>query len=245
MSSLPPAEWFDVLRLILEIKQDRRPVRIPIRSRSNGAPGSGRETGCLVPLTERHLLDASLVTTFVRWRNQNLAGYLDQRPVTEAGTRAWLERTVLDPLRMAFLVFWEDRMIGRCGFVNLTPGDQEADGLVRGERGGGMNFLFEAQVAGLDWIFWHVRSGSVVARVLSTNDLALENCRRMGYDLAPFATIPVYRRVTPEGAQLLDNGRDEERLPGVELYSIRLSREAFFRANAEFLSGPRGEQGGT
>ena len=243
VASCSPAAWFDVLRRIIEIKQDRVPVRISVPSRARPAEETRGEAGFLTPLTERHLGDDGLIETFVRWRNQNLTGYLDQRPVTYAGTSRWLEKTVLDPLRMAFLVHWGDRLIGRCGFVNLTPHDQEADGLVRGERGGGMGFLFDAQVAGLNWIFRNIGSGSVVARVLNTNDLALENCRRMGYDLIPFASNPVYRRVTPEGSRLLDCGRDEERLPGVELHSIRLSREAFFRSNAEFVAGGNGEEG--
>lgn len=229
-----PSEWFDVLRFLLDVKQDRTHVRIPV------SDDRGSEIGHLEPLTVRHLGDPALVETFVRWRNQNLSGYLDQRPVTVSGTEAWLRETVCSPLRLAFLIFHGEKLIGRCGFVKLTPTDQEADGLVRGERGGGMNFLFQAQVAGLDWIFRNIGSESVVARVLSDNELALHNCERMGYDLTPFATSDVYRRMSPAGDQLLDEGSAAERIPGVRLHSIRLSRAGFYGANAGLVSGRSG-----
>ena len=220
-----PGSWEEVLALILDAKQERRPLRIPILAPTKQVVGS------LVPLSVSHLVDRQLVDRFVCWRNQNREGWLDQRAVTAEGTLRWLERVVNDPLRMSFLIYWGDRVVGRCGFLNLTVRENESDGLVRGERGGGYYFMRDAQLACLRWQFEALGLQAVYSRVLSTNERALNSCRLLGYDMSPFAR----KRITCQPSPLGDVLKEAE--PGLEpsadfhtaaeLLYLRLTRERF------------------
>lgn len=231
MSSSPEFQsqkWFDVVRRICAIKSGETRLCVPI------VDDTGRDVGHVEPISAQHIGNEELLETFVRWRNQNRCGYLDQRPVTVEGTRKWLMDVVTNPTRMAYLIYCDDRLVGRSGFVKLKPWQQEADSLVRGERGGGMWFMHWAQVAGLIWGFLTLGSQFVVADIVSNNDLAIENCRRLGYEREPFLRRPLYRTIYPDGEFWEPRGGVESSLvPDVELHSFRLREGNFFRVVQE------------
>jgi RimJ/RimL family protein N-acetyltransferase len=209
------------LELLCDAKSGKLPLWIPIRD------SGGADIGHLEPLTERHLGDDALIERFVRWRNQNLAGWLDQRQVTGQSTRRWLQDVVTNPTRLTFLIYLGKRIIGRCGLLNLTRDDNEADGLIRGERGGGLYFMFYANVAMLAWEFDELGIDSVFSKVLSTNDAAIESCRRLGFSLPPFAVRTLYRHDCPDGIVLRENGTPDQEVPGAQLLYVRLSKANF------------------
>jgi hypothetical protein len=221
-TNFDPHHWFEVLRRVCLIKSGKVDLRIPI------VDDAGREVGHLEPITARHLIDQELLSTFVRWRNQNRVGYLDQRPVTEESTRSWLIDVATNPLRMAYLIFCEGRLVGRSGFVKLKPWEREADSLVRGERGGGMWFMHWAQMAGILWESQCLGSQSLVADVVSENELALENCWRLGYDREPFQRRRLFRTLFPDGEFWGVQGNESDVVPAVELLTFRLREQNFF-----------------
>ncbi|HUY87473.1 MAG TPA: hypothetical protein VMV10_01940 [Pirellulales bacterium] len=212
------------IELLHKVKTGTLPLRIPICDRQ------GAETGRLAPLTQAHLGDEALVSTFVRWRNQYREGWLDQRPVTIEGTHRWLREVVVDPTRMSFLIYFGAQPIGRCGFLNLSAEENESDGLVRGERGGGADFMHCANVAGLAWQFNALGIFAAYSKVLSSNGFALEGCRRLGYPATPFATREVYRHEDPQGAVLRETGSAEQKLPDTRLLYLRIHEVDFNRA---------------
>jgi RimJ/RimL family protein N-acetyltransferase len=220
----PPAEGKTAL--LEDIKRGRRALRIPIRDRHHS------EVGHLAPLTTAHLGDIELIHRFVRWRNQFRSGWLDQRPVTVDGTQRWLQEVVENPTRMTFLIYFGETLIGRCGFLNLTRDRNESDGLVRGERGGGADLIHCANVAGLDWQFRNLGIRAVHSKVLSTNELALQGCRRLGYSMPPIASKQIFRHVYPEGVVLREFGDPDQELPDVRLLYLRLEEKGFGHAVA-------------
>lgn len=211
----------EVLRHLHDIKQDREVLHIPIHNSER------KEVGFLAPLSVSHLNDNSLIETFVRWRNQNLEGWLDQRPVTVEGTRKWLEVVVNDPTRMTFLIYWGKRLIGRCGFLHLTRTDSESDGVVRGERGGGCYFMRDTQIACLIWQFSTLNNQSIFSKILSTNVQALANCQSLGYDMRLSIERPIYRVSYPEG-DLLTEEEHGEPCSECMLLHLRLMKSDFY-----------------
>lgn len=224
---MPYQQWFDVVRLILDMKQERRHVSIPI------VDFDGRKIGRLEPLGVSSLGSPDLLRQFVRWRNQNLAGFLDQRPTTEVETARWLDDVVTNPTRIAFLIFAHDTPIGRCGSVQIRPGELMTDGLVRGEQGGGKKFMYYAQIANLIWTFHALRIETVHSKILSTNDLAIENYRNLGCDTQPCRSAPMYRISSPAGDVLEEFGSPTELLPDVLLNYYQLKREPFLKSVAQ------------
>lgn len=217
-------KWFGIVRRICNIKSGEKKLCIPIVN------DKGCGIGHLEPITALHLQNEELLKTFVRWRNQNRVGYLDQRPVTMEGTRLWLIDIVANPARVAYLIYCGDRLVGRTGFVKLKPWELEADSLVRGEHGGGILFMHWAQVASLIWTFASLSIQFVVADIVSVNELAIENCHRLGYDLEPFLRRPLYRTIYPEGEFWEPRGGvDASLIPGIELHSFRLREKAFYQ----------------
>ena len=220
------AKWFDALRWLCDVKQGVRPLVVPILDEQ------GRELGELRPITVEHLRDEALLERFVVWRNQNRLGYLDQRPVTLAGVRRYVEDVVYNPTRLTLLAYVEGRPIARIGAVRIGPLEHESDGTVRGERGGGMQFMYRASLADMVLMFYAFNQRSMISRVLSTNDLARDSCKTLGYDMCPVVSVPVYRVQHPDGYTLETSGRPEELVAGVTLDTFRITREAFFATMA-------------
>ena len=228
--SFAPSRWFDAVRWLLDVKQAALHVAVPILDEE------GRGLGELRPITVEHLEDLALLEQFVGWRNQHRRGYLDQRPVTMAGVRRYVEDVVYNPTRLSFLAYCDGRPIARMGAVRIGPTEHESDGLVRGERGGGMQFVHRAQLTGMILLFHALNQTSIISRVLSTNDLARESCTSLGYDMTPVVSQPVYRIRHPDGDTLEASGRPDELMEGVTLDTFRLGRRAFF----ERMSGRPG-----
>lgn len=192
----------------------------------------GNVVGFLTPLTQTLAEDDTLIEQFVRWRNQNLSGWLDQRPVTFEGTRAWARNVTRDPTRLALLMYAGDKLIGRCGYLELTADECLSDGLVRGERGGGLYFVHHAQVAGLIWQFETLGIRSVLSKVLSTNDAALESCRRLGYDLTCVESRPLFRHEDVQGVYFLEHGEADQVFEESTILYLRLSKEDFLTSES-------------
>jgi len=218
--------WFDALRWLVDIKQGRLSLAVPVLD------DRAEEIGVLRPITVAHLSNEQLMQRFVVWRNQNRNGYLDQRPVTLDGVRRYVEDVVYNPTRLTFLAYFEGRPIARLGAVRIGPSEHEADGLVRGERGGGMHFMHRAQLASMLLLFYAFNQRSIIARVLSANDLALESCCSLGFDMRPVSSQQVFRIRHLDGDTLETCGESSERMLGVTLQTFRLKRDRFFNTSA-------------
>lgn len=216
------SRWFDAVRWLVDVKQGVLPLAVPILDEQ------GSELGELRPITVEHLGDEALLERFVVWRNQHRLGYLDQRPVTLAGVHRYVEDVVYNPTRVSFLAYCDGRPIARMGAVRIGPHEHESDGLVRGERGGGMQFVHRAQLTGMILLFYALNQTSIISRVLSSNDLARESCTSLGYDMVPVFSHPVYRIRHADGDTLETSGRPDELIEGVTLDTFRLCRGAFF-----------------
>jgi hypothetical protein len=216
--------WFAALRWMLDLKQGRTHLEVPILN------DRCEQIGTLSPISVKHFADAELLERFVRWRNQNLSGYLDQRPVTLEGVKRYVEDVVYNPTRLTFLAYCDGQPIGRLGAVKIGPREHESDGLVRGERGGGMHFMHFAQITGMVLLFEAFNQQCIYSRVLSVNDLALESCRKLGYSMQPISSQAIFRHEHPNGFSLQVTGTDAQRVEAITLDTYRLERRSFSSA---------------
>ncbi|HEY4056548.1 MAG TPA: hypothetical protein VGM39_08055, partial [Kofleriaceae bacterium] len=164
---------------------------------------TGEEIGRAEALHADHLAGATgdeMIERFVRWRNFYRGGWLDQRVVTPETTRAWAARYLATPNTLLYLLYAGDTLIGRTGFLQLTATSLMTDGLVRGERGGGLRFLHRvsAALAVADLELTGVRA--MRATILSDNDLALDQATRHGYQVTH--TRALYRHRDDRGIWL-------------------------------------------
>ena len=190
---MPPRP--EVLQVLSEVKAGLRQRTVPILD------PMGRTVGRAEALGAPHITDG-LVERFVRWRNANRSGWLDQRPVTVTSTREWLARYLASEDTLLYLLFAGEALVGRTGLVSLTCTSFVTDGLVRGERGGGPNFIRRANRALMRADLEFTGVDSIISKILSTNEMALESSDRLGYRTA--REVALYCRRTPEGLVLVE-----------------------------------------
>lgn len=107
------------------------------------------------------------------WRNRNLKYFFDQRPVSEASSRKFLESKINDP-GSKFAVAWMNGVpIGHIGIIMGPAGvEPELDNLIVGGRAEGHYVAQELETWGIDYSRDKLGAKSLGLKVLSHNYLA-------------------------------------------------------------------------
>jgi len=146
--------------------------------------------------------DAPLMDLITRWRMRHAYAFASTFSPTVERTRAWLRDTVLtDSSRLLFLINYAERPIGHVGFRDLTAEDYQGDNLVRGERGGGINFMQYAAWAFHAWAMQHFGVSRTWGRILASNAGAIRFNLDLGHTI--HRRVPCFSRIV-EGDVVLD-----------------------------------------
>jgi perosamine synthetase len=151
-------------------------------ARSLALPESG---GMLQPVGRQFLEDDELIRQLGAWRSACRNAYPTRFPVTEAGTRRWLEKGVFDvPDRLLFLVL--DRhghRLGHLGFAHCLGEEatMEVDNVVRGVPGRAPGIMAEAMCVLLHWARTTLWPEGFALRVLADNVRARAFYARLGW----------------------------------------------------------------
>ncbi|HEY4177025.1 MAG TPA: hypothetical protein VGM90_09350 [Kofleriaceae bacterium] len=191
---------------------------------------TGETIGRAEALHAEHLTGETgdaMIERFVRWRNFYRNGWLDQRLVTPETTRAWAARYLATPTTLLYLLYAGDVLIGRTGFLQLTATSFMTDGLVRGERGGGPRFLHRVSAALAVADLELTGISAMRAKILSDNDLALDQATRYGYRVTH--TRALYRHRDDRGVWLDEDPQGGELDPR-QLLFLRAERDALLAA---------------
>ena len=178
--------------------------------RDTGGPGVepfelalSDNAGRLVPVTDRHLGDAELLTEFSRWRAENSFAFPTQFPVTNEGTARWLRHGLLEVRdRMLFLVQASDgTLIGHLGYANClgVPGEMEIDNVVRGVKGGAPGIMETSMRRITSWAVEAFAPDLIHLRVFSHNEHAIrfyERCEFVTVGQLPLRRTEVGDRIT-------------------------------------------------
>jgi RimJ/RimL family protein N-acetyltransferase len=125
-----------------------------------------------------------VVRLLAAWRDAHADGFTTRFPVTDDGTRTWLQRDVIDnPSRVLFLlVDTAGRPLGSVGFMagGAVALPVEIDHVLRGEPAP-PGFMAQALQALLDWLNDHVGRQPVGLRVLASNPRALRYYGKCGF----------------------------------------------------------------
>jgi len=168
------------------IKQGVLQVKPPILSPTRVVVGQ------LWPITYATLESPDVIEAITRWRAMHQHSYASRFTPTPARTREWLHDVVLpDDRRMLALIAWSKRPIGLTGFRDLTDVGYEGDNLVRGERGGGSNFMLLATTAFHSWAMTTFGLQQTWLRVLASNQAALD--LHLSAGCTEERRVPLYR----------------------------------------------------
>ena len=91
----------------------------------------------------------------------------------------------------------------------------------------------DAQIAAIRWKFDALCVDSVYSKVLSSNERALNSCRLLGYDMQAFSRRPLFRKQDAAGEFFTEEGEEHQRVHGLELLYLRLTKDCFFRCVAD------------
>ncbi|WP_408496933.1 bifunctional GNAT family N-acetyltransferase/PLP-dependent aspartate aminotransferase family protein [Paraburkholderia xenovorans] len=158
------------------------------------------DQGFLVPVSEVHLEDESLLQRLTEWRNTNVEVYPTQFHATLESTRAWMkDRLLAVEDRMLFLVTdTKGKVFGHIGFNGCYNDEAffEVDNVVRGEQDGEKGLFSAALRTLVEW----ARTTTVVEgfflRVMDDNPQAIEFYKRNGF--VETKRIPLKRSVKGE-----------------------------------------------
>lgn len=159
--------------------------------------------GFLVPVSEIHSLDESLIKDMSKWRADSSYAYPTQFQVTEGGTKKWLRSQVLDnPSRILFLLVDKfGNRIGHLGYANCLndDGEMEIDNVLRGVRKVSPGIMTNAMQVLLDWAEEKLLPRRIYLRVLDDNQRAISFYENLSFKLEE--KIPLRKK---EGANRVE-----------------------------------------
>lgn len=140
--------------------------------------------------------DDQWIRLLSRWRQENIQAFPRIFDVTEAGTRAWaLKRLIEREDRLLFLVRspGASSFVGHVGLSSFDFSTQscEIDNIVRGERNGLPGVMSAAVTTMSHWAYTELGVRSITLRVMHDNTRALVFYHRLGF--VPCGLEPLIR----------------------------------------------------
>jgi RimJ/RimL family protein N-acetyltransferase len=207
--------------IVRNIINEKIPVKVPICDPQN------KRIGHLSPLTVSAVENDEILEKLTQWRNRHSQHFLTRFTATPERTKAWLRDTVLpDDSRLMFLIYYKDKLVGHNGFRHLTEFYNEGDNLIRGERGGGINFMYYACVAQTTWIFNSLGIESAKIKVLSVNEGALIISKKLGYKVEK--EVNIYMREEKGEKIIGEVGEPHQLIEGEGLLYMTLTKKDYF-----------------
>jgi RimJ/RimL family protein N-acetyltransferase len=173
-------------KIIGDIVNERIKIKTPIINSK-----TRQEIGYLAPITFSVLDDISIAAKMSDWRNKNSSRFLTKFTATPESTKQWLKNSILSSTnRLMFLMYCKTnndinpdyKLIGHLGFFNLTDTSAEGDAIIRGEHGGGVDFIKYAASSNMDWFFTQFKPRGLMCRILSDNESAINMAFAIGYE---------------------------------------------------------------
>lgn len=155
----------------------------------------------LVPIGPWILSHDALISDISSWRQRAMKMYLHQFVATPENTRKYLkDQSIGEQTRLLFLLQYNSEFIGHIGIANVTDDSAELDNLMRGKPGGPRDLMVLCEAALIDWCMTRLSLKRIYLRVLSTNVLAKEIHKQLGFTLLRQA--PVLRQVEGDRVEL-------------------------------------------
>lgn len=136
----------------------------------------------LLPVSKFDLSSKEKIDLFVAWREKNQFAYPSRFEVTPEGTRAWVDRLVVNnPHRVLFWVADSSMTpLGHLGIILTPDSELEIDNVVKGVNG--HQGLFTSAMLVLEKIaLQELGSNSISLRVLHSNNHAVNFYTKLGY----------------------------------------------------------------
>ncbi len=212
-------------QLIKEIIEERKIVTLDIFDQQK------KIIGYLAPVTISILDNQEIIDKLTKWRNQTQDNFLSQFTVTSPETKRWLKDDVLtDYGRLMFILYFQDKPIGRMGFMNLRPPLVDGDGLIRGERGGGIHFIHYALIAELTWIFEILGVEKLITKILSKNENVIFMHEQFGFKRQQEVKIYFHDQGTKK--IILEYGEKIQEIKNEKLIYMTLDKDNFLQKHS-------------
>lgn len=173
------------------------------------------DEGFLVPISELHAADESLIKDMSKWRSDNSYVYPTQFPVTEEGTKKWLRSQVVDnPSRVLFLLVDNfGNRIGHLGYANClnNTGKMEIDNVVRGVSNVCPGIMTNAMMALLDWADEKLLPKKIYLKVFDDNNKAIAFYKKLGFKSE--GKVPLRKKENDDRIEFVPLDKDDKAAP--------------------------------
>ncbi|MFC1551701.1 bifunctional GNAT family N-acetyltransferase/PLP-dependent aspartate aminotransferase family protein [Candidatus Latescibacterota bacterium] len=168
--------------------------------------------GFLLPISELHATDESLIKDMSKWRSDSSYAFPTQFPVTEEGTKKWLRSQVLDnPSKMLFLLVDNfGNRIGHLGYANCLNdvGEMEIDNVVRGVNKVSPGIMTNAMQVLLDWADEKLLPRRINLLVLDDNNKAITFYEKLGFKFEE--KIPLHKKEKGDRIEYVRLNKDDK-----------------------------------
>jgi hypothetical protein len=204
---------------VRRIKSGNDPVVIVVND------GFGSNMGFLVPITERDLAQDHVADLITKWREIGAYAFGSTFKPSKARTLDWINETLLpDPDRLLFLIYYKNFPIGHIGLRDLNCYCYQGDLLLRGEKGGGAMFMFNACRAFHLWAFDYFRVNFAWGCVRRDNLEGIRFNQQLGNQMADSTEVNPFNPTFRCGS----NCCDETQLCPESMVRMVLTRETLF-----------------
>jgi dTDP-4-amino-4,6-dideoxygalactose transaminase/RimJ/RimL family protein N-acetyltransferase len=182
VSPVQPTGWLayrdNVDNIFAKYKKENDQHNIPIQS-------DIKQIGWLRPVGIAGLENSQEIRLLAKWREQAQIWFPSQFAVTEAGTKTWLDKQVLQKNdRILFMIETPEKVsIGHAGLFRFDYQKRccELDNIIRGEKDILPGIMTQACNSLLDWTFNTLDISNVYLRVVSDNIQALKLYNRLEF----------------------------------------------------------------
>lgn len=166
-------------QFISTLKQDSKSASL---SKSIDIYQSSSSNCRLVPIGKWILDHQEIVTLMSRWREKSMRFFMAQFESSFESTLKYLtDYSISQQDRILFLVYVDDRPVGHIGLAEIKDGNAELDNMMRGESGGPIDLMLEAERTLINWAIECLALKSITLRIQSRNFLAMKNHFELGF----------------------------------------------------------------
>jgi RimJ/RimL family protein N-acetyltransferase len=203
---------------------------------------NGTIRGRLRPITLSSLHNRAEIQTLADWRRASGEWFTTQFPVTEDGTRDWLQHQVIEAEdRILFIVEDEEHTpIGQIGLIHYDENKKECefDNLLRGKKGRLGNIIIYALIAIGAWSLRVLDIQKGYINVLADNFRAIEIYRRLGAQ--EVRRFQLNKVVEGDAIRWVPSEEQSNEKPEREMVTMMITREDFFNKTGYNMGAKEG-----
>lgn len=166
----------NIHKVIESVKQDKN--KIYIRKKND-------LLGYLIPVSYEDYHNYYLIKKLFDWRKKNINFFFKRENVNIKNIKNNLLKEYIRNNKKIFFLIYDEKnnLIGHIGLTRISKLSATLDNLIRGEKGGGKDFIINVEKKLINWCFYKLNLNSIYGTLLSNNYIMMEIHKKIGFKI--------------------------------------------------------------